>query len=304
MLMDGLYVATGFFGALTLIWLARRVAGLLSPAPSADAYFGTAADAAVADEIGKAKREVLLLGEAGPDVFAALEAAHGRKVAIDVLLAPDAEHPPFDREKLQAREASRATTGLLAVVDDRAVIVGVSGQVVVVRGYLDVVQTCRQRFAAHHPVSRPAAPPPPAPVVTLPAEQPRPAPVVSLPAEAPPPAPVVSLPAKAPPAPVVSLPAEPPAPVPAPAPAAAPTVIPAPTLRPVPATSPVDDLLAAVARGPAAPPRQEAEETEEEEEEEDEQPVNRATADLFARFRKEAAEAAPATQDDSSEEAA
>jgi len=320
MFMDGLLIATGFLGALTVVWLVRRAVAFFAPGPSVSVCFGPAVRESFARAIGQARREVLLLGDVDPALAGPLaEAQQNRKVALDVLLDPDADSAPFEKQNVQARSASKAAPpGLLAIVDDRVVIVAATdGQAVVVSGYATLAESCRQQFAAHHPVSQPAAEPapvasapvsapapvpapaPPKPTVVMPPPKPAPAPqptpqaaAVPKPALQPSPAPELVLPnyqapAAAPPkpapepnyqAPEVPLPSSP---APAPQP---------PSYQP-PVSSPVDELLAAVARGASA-------EDDEEEEDESAAPVTRATADLFARLRKEVASAG---QDDSSE---
>lgn len=257
LLMDGLYLATGFFGALSLVWLVRRTASLFSPGPSVAAHFGPDADAALAREVGRARREVLVLGDGGPALAAALAEAQGRKAALDVLLDPASDRRPFDAKKVQARPASRDTAGLVVLIDDKVVVVAGAGEpaglAVVAKGHPGLAQECRQQFAAHHPVGQQSAPAPVAPPPAAPVVQKKPAVVV------PPP-----------------------------------VVVPAPPAYQPSAPSPVDELLAAVARGTAAPQHVEAEE-----EEEEDAPVTRATADLFARLRKEAVR-----QEDSAGEAA
>ena len=261
MLMDGLLIATGFFGALTVVWLVRRVAAFSGP--GVRACFGTEAREALSHAIGRARREVLLLGDVDGALAGPLTEAQNRKVALDVVLGLDADPAPFAQANVQARTASKATPpGLLLIVDDRLVVLAASqGQAVVVQGQRAVVAACRQHFAAHHPVGQPAAEPAPS-AAPAKAPKPEPAPNYQAPSAPPPPKP----------APASQAPAEPP-------------------VYQSPATSPVDELLAAVARGTAAP-------AEEEEEEEAAAPVTRATADLFARLRKEVSAAG---RDDSAE---
>jgi hypothetical protein len=178
MLMDGLLFATGFTGALTLVWLARRLNSLLRHGPAVSAHFGAEAAAVLAREISRARREVLVLGTpAGADVIGALGEARS-KAAIDLLLDPRSDPAPFALQGLQPRPAVRPTPpGLLVIVDDRVLLASSSapgepaGLVVVACGHSDLIQSCRQQFAAHHPVSQQPAPvpqPEPAPVVEAP----------------------------------------------------------------------------------------------------------------------------------------
>jgi hypothetical protein len=323
MLMDGLFVATGFFGALTVVWLVRRAVAFFAPGPGLSVCFGAAVNEALVGAIGKARREVLLLGDVDPALAGPLAEAQNRNVALDVLLDPDASPAPFEKHNVQARAASKAAPpGLLAIVDDRVVIVAATdGQAVVATGHGPLVEACRQQFAAHHPIGNPTAEPAPvapapvpapAPVLTAP---PKPAVAAPPPKPAPAPQPNYQAPSAAPPKPapepnyeaLASMlpnyqapPSAPPKPAPEPnyqapevsLPSYQAPPAPPPSQQP-PASSPVDELLAAVARGTSGQAEDEAEE-----EDESAAPVTRATADLFARLRKEVGSAG---QDDSSE---
>jgi hypothetical protein len=282
MFMDGLLVATGFFGALTVTWLVGRAVAYFDAGPKVSVCFGPEVNEALAHAIGKARREVLLLGDVDPALAGPLAEAQNRTVALDVLLSSDADPTPFEKLNVHARSASKAPpAGLLAIVDDRVVIVAAAdGQAVIATGHAELVGACRQQFAAHHPVSKPAAEPAPAPA---------PAPALT-----PPPKATVLMPPKSSPAPQPNYQAPAAAP-PKPAPAPQPNYQ-APSAPPPPATSPVDELLAAVARGAST----QANDEEDEEEDESAAPVARATADLFARLRKEVGSAG---RDDSSDKA-
>ena len=69
LLMEGLLVAVGFTGALTLVWGVRKALSMVSAGSGTSAHFGPAAAEALAREIGKASREVLVLGAPGAEVI-------------------------------------------------------------------------------------------------------------------------------------------------------------------------------------------------------------------------------------------
>ncbi len=84
--MDGLMAATGFFGALTLMYLLNRLFRAWFPAPSATCHFSPKGGCteAVVQELKNARREVLVLGYSftsrpisqGPSLDAKLRGLH------------------------------------------------------------------------------------------------------------------------------------------------------------------------------------------------------------------------------------
>src|SRR5438128_1854728 len=98
MLMEVLLIATGFSGALTLVWLVRVVLRLFRMSAAAAVHFapGTAPVDALVRLIGAARREVLLMADtlACRPVAQALVEARMRRAGVDVLLAANSENDP------------------------------------------------------------------------------------------------------------------------------------------------------------------------------------------------------------------
>ena len=175
MFMDVLLIATGFSGALTLAWLGRLLVRLLRTPPGAVVYFapGPGPIDALVRELAGAKREVLLMAEtlACRPIAQALVDARLRHAQVEVLLDA-ADHPDSDlqflvEQGLVPRLANEPSglRGLVVVVDGKTVAsssVGPSaewpaGQVLIVRGHADLVTSCRQQFAALRGPARAAA---------------------------------------------------------------------------------------------------------------------------------------------------
>jgi len=95
--MTWLLLATGFFGGLTFIFLARRVHQLLGSPPAVQTHFtpGKCIEPIV-QAIGKARREVLLLARsiASPSLAQALADAKLRDVKIEIVLDPSGASDP------------------------------------------------------------------------------------------------------------------------------------------------------------------------------------------------------------------
>jgi hypothetical protein len=280
MLMDVLLIATGFSGALTLVWLGRALARLVRPPAGAVVHFapGAAPVDALLRELGTAKREVLLMagGLACRPVAQALVDARLRHVQVEVLLDAAAENDPASdlhflvEQGLVPLLASQPSglRGLVAVIDGKMVACGSAdlagaevpaGQVLLVRGHADLVASCRQQFATLRGPAR---------AIGGMAAQPQEVRTTS---------------------------AEPASPATAP---------PQPTEHVEP---PAEDVLASIARGltseiePAAAADEEEAHSDSEAQPAAGPTVTRATAELFARLRREAA---VAEQDDSTENAA
>src|SRR5262245_27321859 len=103
--MFWLLLATGFTGALSLVFAARRLARVTGLAPSWAAHFSPqgGCTGAVVAQLRKARREVLVQAYSltSPVVADALVQAHKRRVRVTVIL--DAGH----------EKAARATVGQL-----------------------------------------------------------------------------------------------------------------------------------------------------------------------------------------------
>src|SRR5262245_136326 len=94
--LDALLVATGFTGALTLVWVARLLWSGRDPSTSVTPHFsppGGCADVVVR-ELAAARREVLLVAArfTSRSVAQALVDAKLRGVAVGVVLDPSNEH--------------------------------------------------------------------------------------------------------------------------------------------------------------------------------------------------------------------
>jgi PLD-like domain len=209
-----LLLATGFTGALTLVFAARwlgRVFGLL---PTAAAHFSPdgGCTAAVVAAVRKARREVLVQAFAltSPAVVEALVQAHRRKVRVTVLL--DAAHEKEAKTAAgQLWEAGvtvvvdkRPAHSKVIIIDGRTLITGSfdftpeaeekrGDNLLVLRRHFDLVDAYRDHFLKLEERCRPAEKPT---VAEKPAviEKPTPKPVAveKLPAaEKPPPKPAV-----------------------------------------------------------------------------------------------------------------
>src|SRR5262245_59669776 len=92
--LDGLLIATGFTGALTLVWLARRAAGLFRAPPSVAGHLSPGGGiAARVRAIATASREVLFQAHqlACRPVAQALIDARLRRANVEVVLDPSCE---------------------------------------------------------------------------------------------------------------------------------------------------------------------------------------------------------------------
>lgn len=200
--MEALLIAVGFTGALTLVWLARRAAGLLWPPPSVAGLLspGGGCVEALVREIGAARREVLFQAHqlSCRPVAQALVDARLRGAGVEVLLgAADEEEGASDlaflREQgLAPRVSDKPLSGPLVLIDDRDVVAAtfplagtidteVVGQMFVIKGHPALARSCRRAFGEPVPAEEapaaeaPAADTPPPAAVAAPA-QPEPAP--------------------------------------------------------------------------------------------------------------------------------
>lgn len=245
-LMDALLIATGFTGALTLIYLGRQVLAFFCPPPTVSAHFAPGGNCAevLVSEIGRARREVLFVARTLGlrPISQALADARTRGLIVEVVLDPDAEDDSagevaFLKEHGVATifDTEHAQTNNTVIIDRKNVLTGSfdlthqgetaqAGNFLVLRHHSALAQSFHLDYSTHKAhSSAPGA-------VSIPQQvsspQPAPQPVVLPPAPAQPapaPAPVVMVPA-----PVVQQPAPPPAPQasapppPAPLPAAPP----------------------------------------------------------------------------------
>lgn len=255
--MEILYIATGFTGGLTIVWLVRVVVSLFVWRPVSLPHFGPGTLDRVLRELSSARREVLLCTDSlnCPVIAQSLVEARARKVQVEILLGKTAEtHPesclPFllnNGLSPLIEDQADSISGNLLVIDGRAVVI-VSGPLhpdqeqraaavyaLVCRSMPDVIGPFREQLLAGRTRARaarrtlgpasvaarptvPTAPLSAPPVVSSP-------PVVS--------APVVSAPLPVKATPIVSVPS--PASVPLPT---KPPVVPSMTAPPVVASVP------------------------------------------------------------------
>lgn len=312
MFMDAVLIATGFTGALTVVWLGRLVGQLFRKAVSVAVSFapGGGCTDVLVREIGAARREVLVLAGqlANRTLAQALVDARLRGAGVELVLAPmNATNPGSDLAflKEQGLEPLLGKPGLLhhfVLIDGRTLLsasfpfvsradTDLVGNLLVVRGHTELLQACREEFVRHRELIREAAPLP-APTAT--------APIVPAPTPPTPPpvapstqtpavvvAPAVTVPAPADREPRMPLSATFPTPNtppaidrPAPRPVEEP-IVPAPTFsRPNLTPEPVGALASGSDDAAEAGEREE-------------RPAPRltaASADLFARLRKQLAE--------------
>ncbi|MFO0927013.1 MAG: hypothetical protein U0736_08215 [Gemmataceae bacterium] len=323
MFMDAVLIATGFTGALTVVWLARLVGQLFRKAVSVAVSFapGGGCTDVLVREIGAGRREVLVLAGqlANRTLAQALVDARLRGVNVELVLAPmNATNPGSDLAflKEQGLEPLLGKPGLLhhfVLIDGRTLLsasfpfvsradTDLVGNLLVVRGHAELLQACREEFVRHRELIREAAPLP-APTAT--------APIV--PAPTPPPVAPTPAPAAVVPAPVAPTPSTPAVVVPpavtVPAPADREPRLPLSATFPTPNTPPAIDrplprpveepivpaptfsrpILTPEPVGALASGSDDAAEAGEREE----RPAPRltaASADLFARVRKQLAE--------------
>lgn len=209
MLMDGILLATGFTGALTLLWLTRVIAQCLRPPQSMALSFapsGGCTDILVR-EIGGARREVLLMAGqlANRPVAQALIDARLRGAWVEVILSPmNANNPASDLDFLSQQGLTPLVgkPGLMhhfAVIDGKTLVLAsfplvsradsdLAGSLLVVRAHAELITACSNEFQAHHdairglPVRTPAATEPPPEAEPATRDVPEPAPVSAVPA--------------------------------------------------------------------------------------------------------------------------
>jgi hypothetical protein len=174
--MDALLLATGFTGALTLLYLAR-VFGLFPRATAARVHFGpagTCLEPALA-ALAAAKREALVMLPrlCARPLAQALIDAKLRGVVVDVLLSPADEADPrsdlsFLREQGLAPLIDRQPGPLAALVlDGRVVVTGVfpaaeekgAEGLVVLHGQPGLADAFREEFNTRRAGAQPAPAP-------------------------------------------------------------------------------------------------------------------------------------------------
>jgi len=177
--MTWLLLATGFTGALTLVYLARLAVRATRDLPSAEVFFspkGGCTDVIVR-ELKAARHEVLVLAYSftSQPIAQALVDAKLRGVHVDVVLDASNEHEPhsdlhfFLGEGLVPMvDAEHAIAhNKVMVLDGRTVVTGSfnfthhaehenAENLLVLKGHPDLVAAYRQDFHAHKAHARPA----------------------------------------------------------------------------------------------------------------------------------------------------
>ena len=179
--MFWLLIATGFTGALTLLYLVRLVYHFLHAIPSVEARFspkGGCTDAVVR-EIKKARREVLVLAYSftSRPIAEALVEAKLRGVHVDVVLDHSNEGEPYsdlhfflEQGLVPLIDPHHAIAhNKVMVIDGRVLITGSfnfthhaetdnAENLLIIKGHPELVKTYRADFAAHKAHARAAEP--------------------------------------------------------------------------------------------------------------------------------------------------
>jgi phosphatidylserine/phosphatidylglycerophosphate/cardiolipin synthase-like enzyme len=170
--MMWLLLATGFTGALTLLFLVRSVYRMVGTVPSVAAYFspkGGATDA-VLRELEAARREVLVLAYSfsSKPIAEALIAAKTRGVQVDIILDRSNEQENYSDLPLLLEQglaplidAQHAIAhNKVMIIDQRTLITGsfnythqAEGEnaenLLVMKGQPELIRSYRENFLAH-----------------------------------------------------------------------------------------------------------------------------------------------------------
>ena len=162
-LIELLFLATGFTGAVTLLWLARIARDAFVREPALAAHFGPGLAERIAKEIAAARREVLLLADGidNPAILQALLDARERKLAVEVVLGPAAEPG-----SLQALIAARPVAANALLLDGQTLLLASEpfaddGCLTVATGHAGFLHSFREQIlAARAPATAPVEPRP------------------------------------------------------------------------------------------------------------------------------------------------
>jgi phosphatidylserine/phosphatidylglycerophosphate/cardiolipin synthase-like enzyme len=170
--MDALLIATGFTGALSLLYLARVVYRLFHPPQSISVHFSPAGGCtdAVVREIGTAKRELLVLayGFTSRPISKALVDAKMRGVDVEIILDHSNEtdahsdlHFLLEQKLTPIIDAHHAIAhNKVMLIDGRTIITGSfnftshaeshnAENLVIIKGYPDLVSAYRHDINQH-----------------------------------------------------------------------------------------------------------------------------------------------------------
>jgi phosphatidylserine/phosphatidylglycerophosphate/cardiolipin synthase-like enzyme len=170
--MDVLMLATGFSGALTLVYFVRVIYRRLVTPPSAQAHFSPHGDctAVIVREIERSRHEVLVLAYSftARPVAEALVAASRRGVAVEIILDKSNEHEehtdlPFllDQGLPPLIDDHHAIAhNKIMLVDRHTLVTGSfnftnqaehenAENLVILKGHHDLIDAYRSNFQAH-----------------------------------------------------------------------------------------------------------------------------------------------------------
>jgi phosphatidylserine/phosphatidylglycerophosphate/cardiolipin synthase-like enzyme len=172
-------IATGFTGALTLVFLVRAAARRLGMMPSVTAYFSPkgGCQEALVRELKKARREILVQAysfTADPLTYALVEAKK-RGVHVEILLDRSNEQERYSDLRIFLEQglaplidASHAIAhNKVMIIDQKTLVTGSynftnqaedenAENVLVIKGNAELIQAYRQHFLAHKAHCKPA----------------------------------------------------------------------------------------------------------------------------------------------------
>ncbi|HTU23180.1 MAG TPA: phospholipase D family protein [Gemmataceae bacterium] len=177
--MEGLLIATGFFGALTLLYLLRTAYHAWFIPPSVEAHFspkGGCTDAIV-HEIQHARHEILVLAYSftSKPIAQALVDAKLRGVHVDIVLDHSNEHEMYtdlhfflEQGLVPLIDPQHAIAhNKVMVLDNRTLLTGSfnftqhaesdnAENLLVIKGHPELVRAYKENFHAHKSHARPA----------------------------------------------------------------------------------------------------------------------------------------------------
>lgn len=194
--MDAMMLATGFTGALTLLWLVRLILHAFRPPSAVAVHFAPAGDfvKVCIDEIASTRREVLLI--AGRlccrPIAQALVDARLRGATVEILLDPSSETDPssdlhflVEQGLTPALAPKRGLAHQTILLDGKTALVAgfplvqdgdQAGALLVVRGQPELIRTYHQEYAVLRGGTRAStAQPDPTPETPTPVPTPPPA---------------------------------------------------------------------------------------------------------------------------------
>jgi phosphatidylserine/phosphatidylglycerophosphate/cardiolipin synthase-like enzyme len=165
-------IGTGFSGALTLVFFARRLLRMLTPVPELNAHFspkGGCADAVVR-ELNHSRHEILMQAYSFtcPQIADALIAAKKRGVHVTILLDRSNEQETYSELKMLEEHNLRPLIddkhaiahNKIMIIDKKTLITGSfnftrqaenenAENLLILKGHPELVQLYRMNFLAH-----------------------------------------------------------------------------------------------------------------------------------------------------------